>query len=62
MQRGWLGRAVENGDPNQYVLWGFLRVLHKHIEIAVAFKNARVDQFVLKSWRVRFEFVLTNWS
>src|SRR5580704_16175739 len=48
MQCSWLGPAVENSDSNQDVLWCFLGVFDKHVEIAIIIENARVDQLIFE--------------
>src|SRR5215831_7436143 len=48
IQRSLLGSAIENRDSNQDVFRSLLGIFHKHIEIAVVFKDASVDQLVLR--------------
>src|SRR5215472_6827167 len=48
IERSGLGPAIENRDSNQDVFRSLLGVFHQHIEIAILFKDASIDQLVLK--------------
>ena len=48
IERSRLGPAIENRYSNQDVFRFLLGVFHKHIEIAIIFKDASIDQLVLK--------------
>src|SRR5215469_5519514 len=48
MQCGLLRSAIKNRNSNQYVFRTFLGVFHKHVEIAIIFKDTSVHQFILK--------------
>src|SRR5437762_5094202 len=48
MQRGPFRAAIEYGDSNQNALWRFLRILHKHVEIAVFIEDSRIKQLILE--------------
>src|SRR5246127_965311 len=48
MQSGPFRAAIEYGDFNQDVFWRFLRILHKHVEIAVFIEDSRIEQLILE--------------
>src|SRR5215472_5226890 len=48
IERSLLGSAIENRDSSQDVFRSLLGIFHKHIEIAVVFKDASVYQLVLR--------------
>src|SRR5215472_2909385 len=48
IERSRLGPAIENRDSNQDVFRSLFGVFHQHIEIAIIFKGASIDQLVLK--------------
>src|SRR5438094_190997 len=47
MDRGGLGAAVRDGDPDRNVVLGRLRVFDFHVEVAVVVEDAGVGQLVL---------------
>ena len=46
--RAGSGPAVVDGDAHEDVVRPRFRVLHEHVEVAVLFEGARVDQLVLE--------------
>src|SRR6201993_1506308 len=48
MQRGPIRATIEYGDSNQDAFWRFLRILHKHVEIAVFIEDSRIEQLILE--------------
>ena len=48
MELGRLGAAVRRGDPHEDVVGRRLRVLHRHVEVAVAVEDAGVEELVLR--------------
>ena len=44
---GWFAGAIRDGDPDVDIVWRLFRVFGEHVEIAAAFKDARVDELIL---------------